>query len=113
MTQRTTLSIGTKLGYGVGSIGEGLAYNAFYLYFIYFLTDYVGIDPVVAGSISLFAVIWDAVTDPLIGYFSDRIQSPNGKRRSFMLKGFIPLGAVIFLLFSDWEFLSGGMQIAY
>ena len=54
MTQRTTLSIGTKLGYGVGSIGEGLAYNAFYLYFIYFLTDYVGIDPVVAGSISLF-----------------------------------------------------------
>lgn len=113
MTQHTTLSVGTKLGYGVGSIGEGLAYNAFYLYFIYFLTDYVGIDPVVAGSISLFAVIWDAVTDPMIGYFSDRIQNPNGKRRSFMLKGFIPLGAVIFLLFSDWEFLSGGMQVAY
>lgn len=107
------LAFGTKLGYGIGSIGEGLAYNAFYVYFIYFLTDFVGIAPGVAGTISLFAIIWDAVTDPLIGYFSDRIDNPKGKRRSFMMKAFIPLGAVIFLLFTSWPGLSGGLQIAY
>ena len=107
------LSTGTKLGYGIGSIGEGLAYNTFYVYFIFFLTDYVGISPAVGGTISLFAVAWDAITDPMIGYLSDRSNSPKGKRRSFILRGFIPLGAILFLMFTSWPGLSGGLQIAY
>ena len=68
------LSVGTKLGYGIGQLGSGLAYNLYYYYFIYFMTTFAGVAPGVAGTISMFAVMWDAVTDPIIGYFSDKVQ---------------------------------------
>ena len=107
------LSTGTKVGYGVGSLGEGLAYCLFYLYFIFFLTDFAGINPALAGTISLLAVLWDAVTDPLIGHLSDHSKNPKGKRRPFIAKACIPLGLMIFLLFTDWSGLNTGLKVAY
>ncbi|MDO4487814.1 MAG: MFS transporter, partial [Eubacteriales bacterium] len=80
------LSVGTKLGYGLGQLGSGLAYNLYYYYFIYFMTSFAGVNPAVAGTISLFAVIWDAVTDPIIGVFSDRMKVKTGTRRPMMMR---------------------------
>lgn len=51
------LSVGTKLGYGIGQLGSGLAYNLYYYYFIYFMTTFAGVAPGVAGTISMFAVM--------------------------------------------------------
>lgn len=107
------LAFGTKLGYGIGSLGEGLSYCIFYLYFIFFLTDFAGINPALAGTISLIAVLWDAVTDPLIGHLSDHSRNPKGKRRPFIAKACIPLGLMIFLLFTDWSAFSTGLKVAY
>jgi len=107
------LSIGTKLGYGIGSLGEGLGYCVFYLYFIYFLTDFAGINPALAGTISLLAVFWDAVTDPLVGHLSDHSRNPKGKRRPLIAKACVPLGLMIFLLFTDWSSFGVGLKVAY
>lgn len=38
------LSTGTKIGYGVGQLGSGLAYNLYYYYFIYFMTTIAGVN---------------------------------------------------------------------
>ena len=50
------------IGYGTGGVGENIAGNLFYTYFIFFLTSVAGINPAVAGTISLFAVAWDAIS---------------------------------------------------
>lgn len=107
-----TLSLGNKIGYSFATFGESIGYDFYYLFFLFFLTDIVGISPGVAGTISLFAVMWDAVTDPWIGHLSDHSKNPKGKRRPFILKYSIPLGITVLLLFTNFG-LSGTAQIIY
>lgn len=107
------LSTGTKIGYGIGQLGSGLAYNLYYYYFIYFMTSFAGVAPAVAGTISLFAVIWDAVTDPIIGFFSDKMKVKTGTRRPMMMRASVPLGITVWLLFSAFDFESDGVKIFY
>lgn len=100
--------------YGVGGIGEDIAYNLFYMFFIYFLTSAAGIEPAAAGTISLIAVWWDAISDPLVGYLSDHCKGWKGfgKRGMFILIGSIPLAISVFLLFCDVNFGQTG-KVAY
>ncbi len=106
------LSFRNKLGYSFGTFGECIGYNFYYLFFIYFLTDVAGMSPVISGTIALLAVMWDAVTDPLIGYLSDRSENPKGKRRPWIKKFSIPLGIIVVVLFTN-PGLVGTTQFAY
>ncbi len=93
-------------GPGAAPVGWGalLAYGtpaaayAFYLFFIqfYFLkfaTDVLLAAPAVIGALMGVGRIWDAFSDPLVGYWSDRTRSRWGRRRPWMLAA-IPLLAV-------------------
>lgn len=100
------------VSYAFGSIGEGLGYNVFYSFFVFFLVNIAGIDPVIAGTISLLAVIWDGVTDPLIGYYSDHTRNPKGRRRPLILKGCVLLGCASSLLFLNVD-LPGTAKVVY
>lgn len=91
----------TKLGYGIGQMGDSIGFNVFYFFFLFFLTDVIGISPGIAGTISLIAVFWDAVTDPIIGHMSDNHRSKYGRRRPFMIGAAVPYAIVMFLLFSN------------
>ena len=68
----TTLTPLRKLGYESGLGAESVVYNMFYVFFMLFLTTVVGINPALAGTISLISVLVDAITDPLIGWICDR-----------------------------------------
>ena len=65
MSNQKTEKLGLKksLSYGMGAIGEGIGYNFFYSYFIFFMINIAGVNPAVAGTVSLIAVFWDAVTE--------------------------------------------------
>lgn len=97
------LKLGTAVGYGMGAIGEGIGYNVFFSFFIFFLTTIAGIQPAVAGIVSSLAVLWDAVTDPMIGNWSDRTRNPRGRRRPFIMLGSLLCGISIALLFINVE----------
>lgn len=97
--KKESLKLPSLVSYGIGSLGESIAYNAFYGFFIFFITSVVGLSPMVAGTISLFAVMWDAITDPMIGRISDNLRSPKGRRVPFLLYACIPLGIVILLMY--------------
>jgi len=93
------LSIKTKLFYGIGDIGNALVNSAVQFFLLIFYTDGALIPPALVGSALLIGKIWDAVNDPLFGWFSDRFSSKRfGKRRFFMIFGAIPLGISIALL---------------
>lgn len=95
------VSILTKLGYGIGQMGDSIGYNIFYSFFLFFLTDIVGLSPAIAGVVSILAVLWDGITDPIVGFLSDNFGSKKGRRRPFMIFSAVPYGICMFLLFYD------------
>ena len=97
-------SIGTYIAYGVGQAGDTIPYCMFYTFFVFFLTDVVGLPPMVAGAVSLVAVCWDGITDPIVGFLSDHTKNPNGRRRPWMIKSILPLAIIIFMLFAPFHF---------
>lgn len=102
-----------KFGYAFGTFGESIAYNLFYIYFLIFLTAVVGLDPAVAGIISFVAILWDGISDPVIGYLSDSSRNPAGRRRPFIIRFCAPLAAVLVLMFTIFPGLSGAQQVLY
>ncbi|MDE6385117.1 MAG: MFS transporter [Eubacterium sp.] len=67
------------------------------MYFTIFLTDVVNISLQQAGIVVMFATIWDAVTDPVMGIITDRTRSKYGKHRRYLLWG-IPVLIVSYVL---------------
>ena len=65
----------------------------------YFITGWVGLGVVLAGSFSMIMRIWDGVTDPFIGYIVDKTDGKFGKNRPFMIIGNIILALASFLMF--------------
>ena len=71
-----------KFVYAVGAAAEaiiGVAFNAFNFFFY---TNIMGVPGTLAGLAITIALVFDAVTDPLVGTLSDRWRSKLGRRRS-------------------------------
>jgi GPH family glycoside/pentoside/hexuronide:cation symporter len=94
----TKLPRKTKLFYGIGDLGNAVVNSAIQFFLMKFYTDGALVSPALAGNALLIGKIWDAVNDPLFGWFTDRTKSRHGKRRVFMLFGAIPLAIAIALL---------------
>jgi sugar (glycoside-pentoside-hexuronide) transporter len=74
----------------------------FYLFFMFFLTDVVKLDPALAGFILMLATIWDAASSIIVGIWSDSSTSRWGRRRPFLLGAAVPFGIISWLLFTDF-----------
>ncbi len=110
--KKTKLPVWLKFSYGAAEGSNTLGWTMFYVYFLFFLTDVAGLSPSFAGIIMMIATLWDAVTDPAVGIWSDRTKSRLGRRRSFMLFMSVPYGISLWLVFTDWG-LSPEMTKAY
>lgn len=91
--KQTTMS--AKLAYGSADIYGGGAFLIISILYLVFLTDVVGMNPALAGSIPLIGRLWDAITDPLMGNIVDRTYSKHGSKRFYLLIGSI-IGAITF-----------------
>ncbi len=67
------------------------------LYYMKFLTDVVNLPLAWAGLVTTVAVVWDAITDPLMGIITDRTRSKYGKHRRYILWG-MPLFCLSFFM---------------
>lgn len=86
-----------KIAYGMGDMGLSISYFTVGFFFIYYLTDIVGLAPYLAGLAYFIGQTWDSINDPLIGAINDRIESRFGRKRTFLLFGAIPF-ALSFIL---------------
>lgn len=98
MGSKNVLSKREKVSYGLGDMGNNIAYGAVGFYFVFFLTDVAGISPLWAGYIFMIVRIWNAVCDLIMGVISDHTKTRFGRRRPFLLYGAIPLGIGFALL---------------
>jgi GPH family glycoside/pentoside/hexuronide:cation symporter len=96
------LSLRKKLGYGIGDLGGNLFFTMMGFYLLFYFTDVVGLAAGLAGTAIMIGKIWDAVTDPAVGYLSDRTRSRWGRRRPYMAVGAVLLLAGMVLLFMPY-----------
>ena len=47
------LPISLKIGYGMGSLGENVAYNVFYTFFLLYMTNYAGVNAGIAITVKI------------------------------------------------------------
>ncbi len=101
MEQQERLPVKTKLGYGVGELGSVLFWSALAFLLMNFLTDEVGLSGFLAGVAIMLGKVWDAVTDPTVGFLSDRTKTRWGRRRPWFLFGSVPLGIAFVIMFTN------------
>ncbi len=98
-----------KLGYAFGIFTESLLYNMFYTYYLTFLVQIVGVKPAVSGVVIFISIAWDAVTDPIIGAFTDRA---GVDKRRVMKRAILPLALVFALSWLNWRSILGLTSMA-
>ena len=99
--------LGTTIAYGMPGLGAGYMYLLMSLYVMKFSTDVLLIAPAVMGVIFSISRIWDAISDPIAGYLSDRTTFKFGRRRTWMLISFIPISFGFLAVFSPPESMQG------
>lgn len=77
------------------------------LYVMKFSTDVLLIAPGVMGLIFGLSRLWDAVSDPLVGYLSDRTKLRFGRRRSWILGSTVPIILAFLMVFAPPSGLTG------
>ncbi len=107
------LSFWTKLGFGICDLGGNLFFTMMGFYLLFFMTDVVGLAAGLAGTALMIGKIWDAVTDPTIGYLSDRTRSRWGRRRPYMFIGSFLLFGMMIVMFTDPSLGSQGQLFAW
>jgi len=95
------LSTSTKMLYGLGFSARGIKDGMFQLFLFFYFSQVLGLDAALAGTASVIALLFDAVSDPLVGLISDKWQSRKwGRRHPFMFASALPLGVFSWLLFA-------------
>ena len=87
-----------RAAYGIGDYAICLYWSGVSLYLLYFYTDVVGISPYSAGLIYGLGIMWDAFTDPFMGFLAERTRSKMGSYRPYIYYGSIPLALSFILL---------------
>lgn len=67
--------------------------------YLVFLTDFVKLNPFLAGIVVLISEIWDAISDPLMGTISDNTKTKFGRRRPYIFVGGCLLAVGFALIF--------------
>ena len=87
-----------RAAYGIGDYAICLYWSGVSLYLLYFYTDVVAISPYSAGLIYGLGIMWDAFTDPFMGFLAERTRSRMGSYRPYIYYGSIPLALSFILL---------------
>jgi glycoside/pentoside/hexuronide:cation symporter, GPH family len=84
--------------YGVGAPAFGVKDNGFTAFLLLYYNQVLGLPEAWVGFGIMLAVVLDGVIDPLIGYLSDHLRSPWGRRHVFMYAAALPVAASYWLL---------------
>lgn len=107
------LAWGVIWAYSLPRISFGIMGLLFGTYFMKFSTDVLLIAPAAIGALLAASRMWDAVSDPLAGFLSDRTQSRFGRRRAWMFFAALPMGLGLIMIWSPPTMLEGIMLVGW
>jgi Na+/melibiose symporter-like transporter len=86
--------------YGFGSVAYGVKDNGFSYFLMFYYNQVLGLPGSLAGLAILIAMIFDAASDPAIGFWSDNTHSRWGRRHPFMYAAALPVAIIYFFLWN-------------
>lgn len=104
---------GQLAAYCLPTLGVNFSLVLTMAYVAKYATDVLLIAPATMGLIFGLSRIWDAVTDPVIGYWSDGTKAKMGRRRPWILASGLPLALFGLALWAPPRGLEGGMLTAW
>ncbi len=94
------LNTPTKVSYGIGQASEGIKNGAFNVFVFFYYAQVLDLSTTYTGLAVFIALVFDAVTDPLIGSLSDNWRGRLGRRHPFLYASATPLALSFVCLFS-------------
>ncbi|MFT7289227.1 MAG: GPH family glycoside/pentoside/hexuronide:cation symporter, partial [Halieaceae bacterium] len=85
---------------GFNGAVDNLMFIAYELFILFYYSQVLGLSGTLTGAAILVSMIVDALTDPVIGSWSDNIRSRFGRRHLFMFASILPIGLSFWLLFT-------------
>ena len=101
------LPLSLLLTYAAPMAGVGFMVLLINMYLMKFSTDVLLVPPAAMGLIFAVSRVWDAFSDPLAGYLSDRTRSRWGRRRPWLMAAALPLAVAYVLIWSPPTELGG------
>lgn len=110
--QAERLGLARIVSYGAGDFAFNLSFTFTSLFLLYFYTDVLEINASVAGVIIMVALVWEGITDPVIGMIANRTNSRWGRYRPYLLFGSVPLSLSVVAMFVPTG-LTGSALVGY
>ena len=106
------VKLSEKLGFMFFSTSTNIIFNFKSAYYLLFLTNVLSVPVLTASTILTLGTVWDAINDPLIGFWSVNHKFKNGEKiRPLLLLFALPWAITIVLMFSNFN-LTRGLTIA-
>ena len=107
-TETAPVGFAEKLGFGTFSTASNVVFNFKDLFYLFFLTNVMGLQIAHAGIITAVGILWDAVNDPMVGYWAVNHRFKNGEQcRPFALWCAIPWAVTVVLMFTCFDVAYG------
>lgn len=100
MTEKRYLKWYNKVGYGSGDIAGNVVYAFLSSFVMIYLTNTVGLNPGIVGTLIAVSKLLDGVTDIFFGSLIDKTHSKMGKARPWMLYGYISCAITLVAIFA-------------
>ena len=99
MEERKYLNWYNKIGYGSGDIAGNVVYALLSAFVMIFLTDTVGMNAGVVGTLIAVSKLFDGVSDIFFGSLIDKTHSKMGKARPWMFYGYFGCAVCLVAIF--------------
>ena len=86
----------TRIAFGVGGIADGVKNNGFDYFLLFYYSQVLGVSASLVAAALFIALIVDAVSDPVVGYWSDNFRTRLGRRHPFMYASMVPVAIAYF-----------------
>ena len=111
--QKKYLSFPQKLAYGTGDFASNFFYMLVSSFVMIYLTNAIGMDPGIVGTLIMVSKCLDGVTDVIFGRLIDKTHTKMGKARPWMFWSAFPLALCLIFMFMVPTGAGRGAQYAY
>ena len=89
-----------KWTYAIGNMPFSVKDAAYVNFVVFYYTQVQGLSGTLAGLAMLIALTWDAVSDPIVGSWSDSLRTRWGRRHPLLVAGGVPTALLFLALFA-------------
>jgi len=94
------LTVGYKISYGLGATAEAITFQGASLFLLIYYNQVLGVSPGLVGLAMSAGLMVNAVFEPIVGSWSDRVRTRLGRRHPFMFAAAAPIALCFYALYS-------------